>query len=330
MIMGKKTLVSVVVPVYNNESLIERVLDALTCQTLDNVEIIIVDDASSDKTKEIVRSYKVNAEDSNIVLICQSENKGVHEARLAGLQKACGDWIGFVDADDIVKPDMFEVMYSAAKNNDVDIVICGCNRVTESGKRIKPYVRFKNNRLIDSDVFKRYCQLEFKSGVLWNKLYRKEVILPFKNLYFPWRQDFNEDYLLNIGCFSRAKSVYLLKDMLYEYTYSPRSATSLHNRERRFVNLYRSYSLAMSVYSVSEDISNFLITVLYKEQLKGAHLMVSNIDSLLKYDSDMKEAVDRVYKVYPEGLALLSIPLEPNIKLLFKLVAIKIRRLFGV
>ncbi|MFD2837441.1 glycosyltransferase [Azotobacter vinelandii] len=117
------------------------------------------------------------------------------------MQHARGAWIGFLDADDVAHPDMFGSMHEVASEHLSDIVVCGSYRVAESGERLGTKISFVENTEISTDVFGRFCRFEFGTGMLWNKLYRREIILPFKEMDFPWRQNLNEDLLLNIGCF---------------------------------------------------------------------------------------------------------------------------------
>ena len=92
------SLISIIVPVYNGEKTIERTLKAIASQTHKNIEIIVINDASTDKTNLILKKHA--SSDKRIQIIDLKENQGVHEARMAGLRKSTGQWIGFVDGDD--------------------------------------------------------------------------------------------------------------------------------------------------------------------------------------------------------------------------------------
>ena len=113
--------ISVIVPVYNAEQYLSECIDSILKQTKQNIEIILVNDGSTDTSGEIIAGY-VNAY-PNIVLVNQ-ENSGVAAARIAGLQRATGKYIGWVDADDFIKPQMFEKLYQLAIENDADLSYC--------------------------------------------------------------------------------------------------------------------------------------------------------------------------------------------------------------
>src|SRR5690554_4033742 len=207
--------VSVIVPVFNAGEKLAPSIESLLNQTLKDIEIIIVNDASTDNSGSVID--QLAKENANIAPVHFSENKGVHEARLAGLKIASAPWIGFLDADDFARPGMFAALFNAAEDNYVDIVVCGWQRVASNRRPVKGKLRFSRDSKVDRNVFERFCQFEFGTGMLWNKLYRREIILTYAGMSFPWRQRINEDLLLNIGCFSEAGSVFLLKDVLYEY-----------------------------------------------------------------------------------------------------------------
>ncbi len=157
--------VSVIVPVFNAGAKLLPSIESLLNQTLKDIEIIIVNDASTDNSGSVID--QLAKENTNIVPVHFSENKGVHEARLAGLKKSTAPWIGFLDADDFARPNMFATLLSAAVDNDVDIVVCGSDRVTEQRKVIAPKLRFRRSEKVDDNVFERFCAFEegFYEGV---------------------------------------------------------------------------------------------------------------------------------------------------------------------
>ena len=113
--------VSVIVPVYNAEKYLVKCLDSVVNQTLKNVEIILVDDGSTDKSSEICKGY---AEKDERIIYFKKENEGLAAARQDGMEKASGEYIGFVDSDDWLELNMYERMYSVAKKENADVVFC--------------------------------------------------------------------------------------------------------------------------------------------------------------------------------------------------------------
>ena len=116
-----KELISIIVPVYNVEQYLDDCLISIINQTYKNIEIILIDDGSTDKSGKICDEYA--KKDSRIIVI-HKENGGVSSARNAGLRIAKGAYIGFVDPDDWIAEDMYEVLYSNAKKYDADVSVC--------------------------------------------------------------------------------------------------------------------------------------------------------------------------------------------------------------
>ena len=119
-------LVSIVVPCYNAERTIESCLDSLLSQGFQGLEIICVNDGSKDKTADILDSYRLRYPE---VVVVNQENSGAWSARLSGIQKAKGDYIMFLDSDDVAVPGFIVKMYELASSINCDLAVCGFNRV---------------------------------------------------------------------------------------------------------------------------------------------------------------------------------------------------------
>jgi len=156
--------VSVIVPVYNMEEYLERCLDSLLEQTLDDIEIIAVDDGSTDSSAEILRRY---SEKSAKIISVRKENGGSSDARNFGLSYASGEYIGYLDSDDFVDPVMYNVMYCKAAENASDIVECNLHHTfttREDTERVKKYYTKKE-------------LLCFGRNIVWNKIFRRTWLL---------------------------------------------------------------------------------------------------------------------------------------------------------
>lgn len=125
-------LISVIVPVYNVAPYVEACLNSIVCQFYKNIEILVVDDASTDGSYDICKKFAVA--DKRIQLIQHSENSGISAARNTALKIAKGDYISFIDSDDTIEKDMYTTMCSAAQKTGVDIVVCGYHCMDENGK----------------------------------------------------------------------------------------------------------------------------------------------------------------------------------------------------
>lgn len=171
--------VSVIVPVYNSSTYIDKCMTSLVNQTLDDIEIIVIDDGSNDDTLKKLEKYK-----RKIKLIKQ-KNSGVASARNKGLMNATGEYIAFVDSDDWIEQDMFQVMYNKAMEKNYDAVECDFKYVDDNKEW---------NGVIDtiSDILtldnkKKYFVNMFP--VIWNKIYRRDKIKEIKFKDGVWAED---------------------------------------------------------------------------------------------------------------------------------------------
>lgn len=197
--------VSIIVPVYNVESYIDKCLNSLIKQTLKDIEIIVVNDGSPDNSQKIIDKY-VKKYPKKVKSYIR-ENGGQGFARNFGLEKATGEYIGYVDSDDYVELNMYEKLYKKAKKDDLDIVICGSHNVTEEGKKTVE---------LDRNLFKdKKKNAFFGRMAVWNKIYKKELLLN-NNISFRsklWYEDL--DFTLQI--LSLAKKVGYINKPYYNY-----------------------------------------------------------------------------------------------------------------
>ena len=129
--MKNKPLISIIVPVYNVENYLQRCLDSLLAQTFNNIEIILVDDGSTDHSLAICQ---MNAEKDTRIRVFSKENGGLSDARNFGISVARGTWVSFVDSDDYVDTDYIEYLYTILINNNATMAICSHRTVYSSGK----------------------------------------------------------------------------------------------------------------------------------------------------------------------------------------------------
>ena len=128
---SKQPLISIIVCVYNTEKYIAKCLKSICAQTYANIEIIVVNDGSTDKTAMIINEWQ--EKDERIVLV-QQENKGLAVARNVGLDISRGEYIGFVDADDYIEKDMFQILYDAILQSDCMLSMCAYRIMDTNGK----------------------------------------------------------------------------------------------------------------------------------------------------------------------------------------------------
>ncbi|MBR1735150.1 MAG: glycosyltransferase family 2 protein [Alphaproteobacteria bacterium] len=204
--------ISVIVPIYNSEKYLKRCLHTLVNQTLRDIEIICVNDGSTDKSAEILNEY-VQA-DKRIIVI-NNENLGISASRNAGLKVAQGEYIGFVDSDDWIDMDFFEQLYKAAKQYDADAVCSSIKRCYESGKCIDKF-KIQQEAVLTATADK-YKFLEIpKKCYLWNKIYKTSE-LNRQKLTFKENIDMCEDVFFSIRFFYASKKLVAVPNVNYYY-----------------------------------------------------------------------------------------------------------------
>ena len=208
-------LISVIVPVYNVEAYIAKCIESIQNQSYQHLEIILVDDGSTDDSGDICDQYA--AYDDRIKVIHQ-ENGGISAARNTGIETANGDYITFVDSDDYIAPNMYEDMLNILKDNDLDILECTAFR-DKGGTIIEGY----NDGLLKIFNRKEALKLSLNDdfGTVWNKLYRRDSI---SNVRFPLGRKF-EDTATSYLYVANANRVGHINRCYYYYRLNPNSIT---------------------------------------------------------------------------------------------------------
>ena len=199
-----KPKISILVAAYNVAEYLEQCLKSIIGQTYQNLEIVIVDDGSTDATGAICDHYKKS--DKRVKVIHQA-NAGLSAARNVGLKTATGDFVMFVDGDDFIKPNMAEKLYDNLA--DADVVICGY-QIFPGSKNIRPEAKIYSGEDATIDLL---INQEDYMVVSWNKLYKREL---FKGIEFPLGKK-HEDSLTTYKVLVKAKKVAIIGDPLYYY-----------------------------------------------------------------------------------------------------------------
>lgn len=294
-------LISIIVPAFNTGAHIRRCVNSILGQIHKEIELIVVNDCSSDDTANILD--EMAATDSRIKAIHLTENVGVHAARSRGVSVASGQYIGFVDADDWIAPEMFASLIKEATTGEgADIVICGAVLATAVGKTGRHKVRFRRRKKLENHLLERFCRLEFGSGVLWNKLYRTDLIRPYALLGLERKVDAAEDYIVNIGCFANAGRVVVLPETHYFYFVHPGSASRSTSNAKSFSRTLRAYVVCLEAYAGVLRAEFIHISNLYRLQLKLSCYQVQSFSDLTSYCEEIRESLVRLARVYPEGV----------------------------
>ena len=203
-------LISVIVPIYNVERYLEKCVDSILNQTYQHLEIILVDDGSPDNCGAICDQY--SAADQRIKVI-HKQNGGLSDARNAGLDLACGDFIAFVDSDDTIMPEMIKKLYQRIDIDRSDMAFCGYKQVNQYGDVLSE-VFLPDNVLTGYEALKISYE---KNGVLFtiacNKLYKKQL---FQNTRFPVGK-YHEDEYTTYLVLDQCSRISIIRETLYIY-----------------------------------------------------------------------------------------------------------------
>lgn len=214
-------LISVIVPIYNGEKFVERITDALQKQTYENIEVIVVDDGSKDNTLSLLHQLM---DSDKRFRIYNKKNEGVSVARNFGKEKAKGDYIAFIDADDYIFPDYFEYLYKLIKKYDADMACCNMYKMRDtekipifkSGER---EIVFSANEALENMLYRRMIH-----GGPCLKLYKREIV---KNIDFPKGIQYSEDLCFSIWAIQNC--VHIVHGGSVLYIYFQHDLSAVHN-----------------------------------------------------------------------------------------------------
>jgi len=216
--------ISIIVPVYMAEKYLHDCVDSIIAQTVfSRCELILINDGSTDNSLKICNEY---ASEYNNIFVIHQENAGVSAARNTGIKKASGKYIGFVDSDDYIYPDMYELLLEALERSQSDLSFCGFKQSCPEGETDMLYP-FSSNRRLDSQYitanFYPYIMKEESFNACWNKLFRK-CLIDKNHLSFDTGRTIGEDRIFTIRYLSNCTSVYYVPYIGYYYRYVQTSA----------------------------------------------------------------------------------------------------------
>ena len=282
-------LVSIIVPVYNGEKVIERCVRSLIGQTYEHIEIIILNDGSKDHTMQILNKY---ANLDSRIHVVDKPNSGVSDTRNQGLKLAKGEFIQFVDSDDWLPSDATEQLVKGMRG-DCEMVICDYNRVVDNNIIVKGHI--PEEGAINRTEFARYMMkapANYYYGVLWNKMFRMDIIRK-NELDFPKEIDWCEDLRFNLEYLQYVKHVYVLQKPLYYYVLTKgslaQSRTDLIDNLRVRNFLFEQYKALYESLDLYED-NKLRIRSFYIDFARDKNKQIKMIEGIKKEELS-REAV---------------------------------------
>jgi glycosyltransferase involved in cell wall biosynthesis len=317
--------ISIIIPVYNVEKYLRRCIESILSQSINDFEVILVNDGSSDQSGSIADEYKSKANDQRIIVI-HKENGGVSSARNAGLSVASGDYVWFVDGDDWIEPNALEEILSEIENLEVDLVVFGNARV---GKNIRLVNSLTLNKpgLYNFEILDFYKNYYFSNKVgfvPWNKIYRREVIRN-NHILFDTEEAFGEDLLFNLYFYLNINTICFSNGVYYNYYVREGSAERTPSKQRHIqqMRIFEKYINYVQIKNLSQEIKDDILPVLFFRHLvsgvnqsKKAGIKSHELRSFLKTINQkksfcsifntlsVKKAINKWFEV--ENVSLLS------------------------
>lgn len=212
---------SVIIPVYNVGELLYKCIESIQNQSLDNIEIILINDGSTDNSGKICDEIACQ---NNNMRVIHKENEGVSAARNLGIGVANGEYIGFVDSDDYINENMYLKMYLQAKKNDCDIVMCDANIEHVDKVNLDTISQLDESKILEASSIHPDLLMEM-AGSMWKCIYKREILMN-KNVLCPVGIKLSEDRIFNILAFGYSKKISYIKEPLYTQKVRQNSATT--------------------------------------------------------------------------------------------------------
>ncbi len=319
-------MISVIVPVYNVEKYLERCIDSILKQTYSDLEILLIDDGSSDNSGKICDEY---AKKDNRIKVIHKKNGGISDVRNVGIENAKGDYIGFVDSDDYIADDMFETLYKLSNENNADISIVSFYEMY-NGKLIGVRDDKTLTKMDKQEALKELLIDTNIQSYMWNKLFKKEL---FDNLRFPLGKNF-EDIATVLLIFERANKVVLLQDPKYYYLRRDDSIVG-HRTNKTYldylevvydkylylkdkypkIEVYNAYNYVINMIWVYTIICAFDLDEVFNNYDRDYNLLV---EIMKKYGNEITDKLDYYNKAVLNMLLLNKDICREPVKVLYK------------
>ena len=256
--------VSVIVPVYNVEDYLEQCVKSILSQTLEDIEVLLVNDASTDGSLKVARSFETDKR----VRVLEKPHGGLGDTRNYGVARATGEYLAFIDSDDWVDPEMLETVYAAAKEQEADLVVFNymrenlidgesraCSVPLQAGESDEERNRALLEELIGPSVSGSSWRTTEMLGCAWRRLYRRAWFVENHLAYFNEQEIMLEDLPVSIMAHTLAKKIVFAKGAYYHYRYNPESLSTRY-RPHKMEMMTKCYQVVQKFLKQQGWISN--------------------------------------------------------------------------
>lgn len=304
--------ISVIVPIYNAEKYLSECIDSILLQSHDNLEIILINDGSTDKCKDICKKYLSN---NTTIKFIDKENSGVSDTRNKGIEIATGKYVMFVDADDILTKNACEVLYNEIENKNADFITCNYINITQDGilyeKPIFDTDKYTNCKLTFEDKFTSSVLMTCSAS---NKIFRMSF-LNENNIRFE-KGMIAEDSIFSNLCFIKSKNVYYINDILYYYRQRQidKKSISTNCSLEYFYNISKSYKLIYENFKLNNRLDYYRL--FYAKTL--TYIMYKFIDATNLNYKEKEEVLNELKWFFDLSKKIKSYPYNETLLLLIE------------
>lgn len=280
--MNSQPKISVIVPVYKTEGLLDRCVESIVGQTYKNLEIILVDDGSPDNCPAMCDEW---AEKDSRIRVIHKENGGVSSARNAALDIATGDYIGFVDSDDWIEPEMYSSLIQKISESGKNIALCSYYAVEISGERYECRC-VVDKEVLDKDDYFRFVVLGGDGGYIWNRLYDADIL---KEVRFDEDIWYSEDLLFNFKTAQKSNGAAILDKIEYNYVQKRIKEQAWVMNDHSFDSM-TAFEIMLSYKDIPEDVYDCCLRGYAAAAFTLLSGVLTNEKYFYKYD-DIRSAI---------------------------------------
>lgn len=280
--MNSQPKISVIVPVYKTEGLLDRCVESIVGQTYKNLEIILVDDGSPDNCPAMCDEW---AEKDSRIRVIHKENGGVSSARNAALDIATGDYIGFVDSDDWIEPEMYSSLIQKISESGKNIALCSYYAVEISGERYECRC-VVDKEVLDKDDYFRFIVLGGDGGYIWNRLYDADILKEVRFDEYIW---YSEDLLFNFKTAQKSNGAAILDKIEYNYVQKRIKEQAWVMNDHSFDSM-TAFEIMLSYKDIPEDVYDCCLRGYAAAAFTLLSGVLTNEKYFYKYD-DIRSAI---------------------------------------